>query len=898
VSFNDDPDMVQGGTRAERLLASAERLFDGDERVDGPLRADQHQVFEAFADFLGEVACGIEDQRWAHIVLPPRTGKTVLAARIVEATGLHAAFVVPTRVLVQQVASELERFAPGVPTGAFFSERKGLVPHGLNLVTYASLTQHGTALPAALRSADLVFVDEAHHAMSAKRRLTLSRCFDPSTIRVALTATPDYDERRRLDAIFPRRIARVELRDALEGDLLAPAHVHVAEVDVDGSRVEIVAGEYRADQIGELLGQAPFLEAALRYRYAEAHRQRPCMIACSTRRQAYALRRFFQRRRPSGTPAPALLLGETPAEERERALRSFERGRIDTLVQVGVLIEGWSSARCKLLIDLAPGRSRVRATQKYFRVLTRNGDEHAHIVVVLPRDLARPPVLPLDLLLEPGETYRCGGVIGGKKDTKPGPELPRVHKVRLVQRLLVSARLGLPKLERDDRHGLMAVLESCKDLLLDPFPGRQSFERLFFSHPLYSGTGRALLGWLGVSRRAGAYDAWVAQLFPEQAARTWLGAGWDLPELPTPPVWLLPTPRDPEDLLLERERDQQLHGLVGGLKPKEEEALRRRFGFDGDQPETYRAIGQRFGLSVERTRQIVRTGLHRIIEELLADADWEDAPWCWDRRQLRDHRTQRAGHNDPVLQRAIHERRRGHRSIARLRLEEHVSRPPGSDNGYAHTELAVLLERRGDRERAAEHWALAIAHSPRPHCLHIALLAYHRGLYQVALAALTKGRGRAWQLADCEIRCGDPHAAAMRLDRARTWSGEGRYHHFLARHLAGQRIGGVLLWAICVGPQLGQGIVQLGEGTGATDPGSYLAMTGDLWLANEDALKRLALWLDAPSVKRFRRAWSRPGRYWVEHLPPRGHGHPRSRSHELIAKLEALDPWTPADGSG
>ncbi len=406
-------------TPAARILAAAERLFDGDERAEGPLRSDQREVFEAFAEFLGEVACGLEDQRWAHIVLPPRTGKTVLASRIVEATGLHAAFVVPTRVLVDQVAGEVERFAPSVPTGAWFSDRKALVPHGLNLVTYAGLTQHGLTLPAALRSADLVFVDEAHHAMSPKRRRALSRCFHPDAIRVALTATPDYDERRRLDAVFPRRKARVELREALEGGLLAPAHVRVAEVDVDGSRVEIVAGEYRADQIGELLGQAPFLEAALRYRYAQAQRQRPCMIACSTRRQAYALRRFFQRRRPSGSPAPALLLGETPAEEREHTLRSFERGRIDTLVQVGVLIEGWSSARCKLLIDLAPGRSRVRATQKYFRVLTRHGDEHAHIVVVLPRHLARPPVLPLDLLLEPGESYRCGQVVGDKTETTP-----------------------------------------------------------------------------------------------------------------------------------------------------------------------------------------------------------------------------------------------------------------------------------------------------------------------------------------------------------------------------------------------------------------------------------------------------------------------------------------------
>ncbi|MFH1468430.1 MAG: DEAD/DEAH box helicase family protein [Pseudomonadota bacterium] len=880
--------------RAARILAAAERLFDGDERADGPLRADQHEVFEAFADYLGELACGLEDRRWAHIVLPPRTGKTVLAARIVEATGLHAAFVVPTRVLVEQVAAELARFAPKVPTGAFFSDRKDLVPQGLNLVTYASLTQHGPDLPEVLRGADLVFVDEAHHALSAKRRNALARCFAPDAIRVALTATPDYDESRRLDAVFPRAIARVELRDALEAGLLAPAHVHVAEVDVDGSRVEIVAGEYRADQIGELLGQAPFLEAALRYRYAEAQRARPCMIACSTRRQATALRRFFQQRRPAGSPAPALLLGETPAEARGRALCAFERGRIDTLVQVGVLVEGWSSPRCKLLIDLAPGRSRVRATQKYFRVLTRHGTEHAHIVVILPRHLARPPVLPLDLLLEPGETYRCGQVVGASRTSPPGPELPPVRSVRLVQRLLVSARLGLPTLARNDLRGLLAVLSSCEDLVLDPFPGRMGFERLFFSHPLFSGTGRALLRWLGVSLRAGAYDAWVARLFPEQAARAWLGAGWNLPELPRPPSWLLPVPQDPEARLLERERDRRLAELLAALPPREREALQRHFGLSGDPPESYQRIGERLDVSLSRAGQIALQGLHRMIDSMLEDPDWDDAPWRWDRMPLRWYAARRAGPLDPVLQRALRERGLGQAGIARVRLEAHVSRPPGRENGYAQAELATLLERAGQRERAAEHWALAIEHSPGPQCLHIARSLHAAGRYHLALAALDKGDGPGWWQADCRIRCGDPASAARQLDQAWRWSVEDRYHHFLARHLTGMPAGGVLLWAVSLAPELGRRIARLGEPIGTDVPGSYLAMTGDLWTASEGARERVACWVDAAPVASLRQVGNRDDLFgrW-SYLPESKRRRFEERFRAVVAALEALDPWTP-----
>ena len=888
--------LERGSPLSERLLAAAERLFDGDEHAEGTLRSDQHEVFEAFADFLGEVACGLEEQRWAHIVLPPRTGKTVLAARIVSATGLHAAFVVPTRVLVQQVADELARFASEVPTGAFFSERKGLVRHGLNLVTYASLVKHGGALPAALRKADLVFVDEAHHAMSARRRQALASCFDRDAIRVALTATPDYDQERRLDVLFPRRIARVELREALEGGLLAPAHVHVAEVDVDGSRVELVAGEYRADQIGELLGQAPFLEAALRYRYAEAHRQRPCMIACSTRRQAHALRRFFRQRRPAGSPLPALLLGETPAEERERALRSFERGRIDTLVQVGVLIEGWSSARCKLLIDLAPGRSRVRATQKYFRVLTRHGDEHAHIVVILPRDLARPPVLPLDLLLEPGETYRCGQVVGGGKNPSPAPDLPPVRAVRLVQRVLVSARLGLPQLARGDRRGLLAVLRSCEDLVLDPFPGRMGFERLYFSHPLFSGTGRALLRWLGVSAKAGAFDVWVAQLVPDQAARAWLGGGWDLPELPRPPAWILPSPQDPEALLLEAERDRHLQGLFAQLRPRTQEAVRRRFGFHGHPPETYALIGEHFGVSSSRAMGVVSDGLRGMREAMQHEDYWDDAPWRWRDRAGLGLGARYRDDQDPVLLRAQRERRGGDLGIARLRLEERVETPQGSRNGFIHAELATLLEICCARERAAKHRMLAIELGPPPLCARIGQNLYDARRFREALPALVKAARERWRIADCWIRCDDPAAAVQLLAQAESWSAEDRYHHFLASHLAGVRCGGVLLWALCISRELGSTIAAIDEGTALGGSGSYLAATKDLWIASEGAQERLALWLRAPTVVRFRREWkSVPWGGWGSYAE-QVRARVRQRGMQLVEEMEALDPWTPVGG--
>ncbi len=101
-----------------------------------------------------------------------------------------------------------------------------------------------------------------------------------------------------------------------------------------------------------------------------------------------------------------MILGETPNKEREHILSGFKHGRVDTLIQVGVLIEGWDAPQCKLLIDLAPTLSLVRATQKYFRVMTRYQDKEARIIVLLPKNIHKPPILPIDLFLQPGETYQ------------------------------------------------------------------------------------------------------------------------------------------------------------------------------------------------------------------------------------------------------------------------------------------------------------------------------------------------------------------------------------------------------------------------------------------------------------------------------------------------------------
>jgi RNA polymerase sigma factor (sigma-70 family) len=70
---------------------------------------------------------------------------------------------------------------------------------------------------------------------------------------------------------------------------------------------------------------------------------------------------------------------------------------------------------------------------------------------------------------------------------------------------------------------------------------------------------------------------------------------------------------DPATALTRLFRERaELVAVLDDLAPNERTVLRRRFGLEGDEPETLEAIGQRLGLSRERVRQIESGGLRKL----------------------------------------------------------------------------------------------------------------------------------------------------------------------------------------------------------------------------------------------------------------------------------------------
>ncbi len=576
------PDIIDS-PMPSRLVSAVMRLDDSVSQ-DVPhstreLRPIQACVFEDVSDFVRNSLVNEDGATpYGRIILPPRTGKTVIAGQLIARTGLTTTFITNTLTLVEQAYRSLREQLPDVLIGRFTGEREEIVPYGVNITTYEMMNRRWKSgvIPQAIRSSALVIADEAHHALTDCRLDYLRSAFDPQSLRLALTATPNYDAHKALGRFFPALVHELSLQEAISLELLAPLRVWVAEVDVDGSVVTLKQGDYHEETLGRIMSAAPFFKAVETFRYDEQNRHTPCLITCSSRQQAYDLSKYLNAHHPRHAPPPKLILGDT--SDRERILEFFDKNVIDTLISVNVLVEGWDAPSCKLLIDLAPSLSVVKATQKFCRVLTRDEDKEARIFMILPRNLIRSPVMPMELLVPDLEGYDAGDLLDARSAKRKATELsklkhhPRTHPVEDVElksRILLVHRVEKPLLNPKDDVRIRSVFGS-NPLFSPLYPCKFSgFRNLFFRHALFTGRADHLLRHLGYRPSSASYMQMLARLFPSGAANVILAE------------------KNPSGDDCENDRRTLIEATLSGLPSNDTE--KRRF------QEIWRAVG---GLSV------------------------------------------------------------------------------------------------------------------------------------------------------------------------------------------------------------------------------------------------------------------------------------------------------------
>lgn len=394
----------------------------------------QNDAIDAVSGFLGESISQIKKGKCASgaIVMPPGSGKTVLAAEIAKELGLRAIVLAPTVRIALQHYEELKTRAPDVPCSLFYSQNK-------NLGGQVIVTTYQSALPLLRRrklpdDIDIAFYDEAHRSISPKRMKLHGRI---APVEIGLTATPAFNEDRQIWTAFNDIIYDLSIREAVEMGIMSPIRGFIIDTFVDVSKVKLrLQGELLNEAEAEKHLNILSRNKSARDFYIENFKGVPAVAFCVSQKHA---EEFAEHLRKSSIRA-AHIHGGVPIKTREKLLSKFEDGKLDVLTTRDVLVEGWDSQRLMLELCLRPTYSRVVKTHMVGRVARLREGKEAGLVAEF-QDIyshGEQPVLAHHVFDQ--AEYRQGGLIAApkKKREEEARKLVRKEKVTVHGRLNVS----------------------------------------------------------------------------------------------------------------------------------------------------------------------------------------------------------------------------------------------------------------------------------------------------------------------------------------------------------------------------------------------------------------------------------------------------------------------------
>ena len=285
----------------------------------------------------------------------PRKSSAALSEK-----GKHVLFLAHRRELVTQAARKL--FDAGIDAGIVLP---GFTPRPEQLVQVASI-QSLTAR--AIRTAtmdmppaDLIVVDECHHATAATYRAILAAY--PGAVVLGLSATPARADGRGLGTAFDCIVECPSVADLTRMQFLVPTRVFApAPPDLEG--VKVARGDYVEAQLAERMDKPALIGDVVTHWLRHAERRRTVVFATSISHSVH-IRDEFAR---AGIAAEHLD-GSTPIDERDDILARLTSGAIDVVTNCAVLTEGWDCPAVGCVVLARPTKSLGLYRQMCGRIL-------------------------------------------------------------------------------------------------------------------------------------------------------------------------------------------------------------------------------------------------------------------------------------------------------------------------------------------------------------------------------------------------------------------------------------------------------------------------------------------------------------------------------------------------
>jgi superfamily II DNA or RNA helicase len=296
---------------------------------------------------------------------PTGAGKTVLASELVERFYKNKKIIVLCHrlVLLEQLERALSkkhrvRKLTVSDKGPAFEDYEILLSTNMR-------AKH--VLTDAVPKADLIIIDEAHRV--SPNGTGYKRIIDdfeengkPDAQFIGLTASPERrtgDQRDQLHLAFDTIIDCANIENLIaEGVLVQPVYRPHFVHDLDLRGIDISTGDFPVAKLSDEIIKSSMLDYAMWGYREEREKIKPSPVSAWFCADINVAEATLERIKAEGYGA-AIVTASTPIKERMDLLRQHEEGKIEAMVSVGVLAEGWDNPHCNIIVHLRPTLSKV-----------------------------------------------------------------------------------------------------------------------------------------------------------------------------------------------------------------------------------------------------------------------------------------------------------------------------------------------------------------------------------------------------------------------------------------------------------------------------------------------------------------------------------------------------------
>lgn len=339
-----------------------------------------------------------EDNASTLVVLPTGLGKTVVFSEIINRflaanPGQSVMVIAHREELIMQAADKIERVTGirgEIEMGeyqavGFFGDMKPIIISTVQ-TQCAGGDGGGRMTKFDPFKVGLVVIDEAHHATSSSYRRVVDYYRQNTACRVlGVTATPDRADEEALGKVFDSVAYDYQIMDAIKQGWLVPVQQQMVTVgSLDFSNIKTTAGDLNQGELAEVMEEERNLQGIAEPTVQICGEKRAIVFA-ATVKQAERLSEILNRYKPDRA---SWICGKTDKDERRRILADFKDGKLQFVVNVGVLTEGFDDSGVEMIVMARPTKSRALYAQMAGRG-TRPHDSVAGLLGDCATDIER-----------------------------------------------------------------------------------------------------------------------------------------------------------------------------------------------------------------------------------------------------------------------------------------------------------------------------------------------------------------------------------------------------------------------------------------------------------------------------------------------------------------------------